>query len=130
MELVSEIELRSGRFHHDQANSSALTWGPLDRRLGWNPGMSRVPCATCNAREGCVGHFGFIRLPLPIFHFQFIDQVRAILNIICKVKKGEEERNERIREKERKERSKRLMFLSLSLSFSIVVEFCLILENR
>lgn len=33
----------------------------------------------------CVGHFGYIKLVLPVFHIGFFKHVIGILQIICKV---------------------------------------------
>lgn len=42
-------------------------------------------CSTCNKNlETCPGHFGYVRLNLPIFHIGFFKKIIEILNIICK----------------------------------------------
>ena len=33
----------------------------------------------------CVGHFGYIKLALPVFHIGFFKHVLSILQVICKV---------------------------------------------
>ena len=41
--------------------------GVLDARLGVSNKRSR--CATCGlGLKECAGHFGFVKLPLPVFH--------------------------------------------------------------
>jgi DNA-directed RNA polymerase III subunit RPC1 len=44
-------------------------------------------CSTCGKDfEDCPGHFGYIRLALPIFHLGFFSDIVNILQCICKVK--------------------------------------------
>uniref|UniRef100_A0A0D9YKG3 DNA-directed RNA polymerase subunit n=1 Tax=Oryza glumipatula TaxID=40148 RepID=A0A0D9YKG3_9ORYZ len=42
-------------------------------------------CQSCgsNAIEECEGHFGFIELPMPIFHPSHVTELSQILNLIC-----------------------------------------------
>jgi DNA-directed RNA polymerase III subunit RPC1 len=43
-------------------------------------------CKTCNKDfEDCIGHFGYIRLTVPIFHLGFFSDIVNILQCICKV---------------------------------------------
>lgn len=57
--------------------------GPNDPALG--PSDRRVRCATCfNTMFKCInGHLGVIRLPVPLYHIGFIDDVFKILNSVC-----------------------------------------------
>ena len=57
--------------------------GVLDPRLG----VSTKPatCATCgHALATCAGHFGYIRLQLPVFHLGFFRATLAALQCVCK----------------------------------------------
>ncbi|PWN44236.1 beta and beta-prime subunits of DNA dependent RNA-polymerase [Ceraceosorus guamensis] len=57
--------------------------GPLDRRMGVSDKNSL--CQTCGLKNAdCVGHYGYIRLVLPVFHVGFFKHVLAILQCICK----------------------------------------------
>lgn len=45
-------------------------------------------CTTCGQDlTDCPGHFGYIRLALPIFHVGYFNEIINILQCICKVKK-------------------------------------------
>ena len=57
--------------------------GPLDRRLGTTDKSST--CATCNEPlQTCSGHFGYLRLTLPVFHQGYFKAIIAVLTCICK----------------------------------------------
>ena len=57
--------------------------GVLDPRLGIS-GRS-MDCATCHGKlTECSGHFGYIKLELPVFHIGYFKHVMAILQCICK----------------------------------------------
>ncbi|CAK0820611.1 unnamed protein product [Prorocentrum cordatum] len=57
--------------------------GPLDQRMGSS--SKNGYCATCGLdREQCVGHFGHVRLALPVYHVGFVRQVLNILRSLCK----------------------------------------------
>ncbi|KAK5661630.1 hypothetical protein OQA88_9730 [Cercophora sp. LCS_1] len=57
--------------------------GPLDPRLGISNKTDR--CATCDQQlQDCMGHFGHVRLPLPVFHIGYLRYIQAILQNICK----------------------------------------------
>lgn len=45
-----------------------------------------LKCLTCNSEMmDCVGHFGFIRLALPLYHVGYFNEIINILQCICKV---------------------------------------------
>lgn len=57
--------------------------GPLDLRLGVS--TKAGVCETCGeALPGCAGHFGSIRLVLPVYHIGFLKHIVGILNCVCK----------------------------------------------
>ena len=57
--------------------------GPLDGRLGTSRKHAR--CETCgDTYEGCMGHFGHVRLALPVFHVGLFRQTLAVLQQVCK----------------------------------------------
>ena len=61
----------------------AARCGPLDRRLGTTDKAST--CATCGEPlQTCSGHFGFLRLTLPVFHQGYFKAIIAVLSCICK----------------------------------------------
>ncbi len=64
-------------------NKIPIPYGPIDFKLGVN--QKNIICPTCEKKiENCSGHFGFIRLNLPIFHIGFFKYIIDILKIICK----------------------------------------------
>ena len=78
---ISTIECIN-RDLYDQ-NKIPIPYGPVDYHLGVN--QKNIICPTCNKKlENCPGHFGFIRLNLPIFHIGFFKSIQEILKIICK----------------------------------------------
>jgi hypothetical protein len=57
--------------------------GVLDPRLGVS--NKRSICETCGqALADCTGHFGYIRLELPVFHIGYFKNTVQILQCICK----------------------------------------------
>ncbi|KAH9411886.1 RNA polymerase Rpb1 [Ordospora pajunii] len=68
---------------YDMHTRRPLADGPLDLRLG--VGNKRDKCNTCG--EGlatCIGHFGEVKLTLPVFNIGLIKQTISVLNCICK----------------------------------------------
>ena len=81
---------------YDKENGTPIPYGPNDPRLGVNK-KDRI-CQTCEQKlDNCPGHFGFIRLNLPIFHIGFFKKIIEILRCICKncsrILLSEEEKN-------------------------------------
>jgi DNA-directed RNA polymerase III subunit RPC1 len=57
--------------------------GCLDPRLGVSDKTS--VCATCKLKlVDCAGHFGYIRLALPVFHIGFLKHTLNLLQCVCK----------------------------------------------
>jgi len=57
--------------------------GCLDPRLGVSDKVS--VCATCQRKlQECAGHFGYIKLALPVFHIGFFKHTVNFLQCICK----------------------------------------------
>ncbi|GIL99158.1 hypothetical protein Vretimale_4372 [Volvox reticuliferus] len=57
--------------------------GVLDRRMGIS--NKNYVCETCGQRLAeCAGHFGYIRLELPVFHIGYFKNTVQILQCICK----------------------------------------------
>eukprot|EP00536_Pseudo-nitzschia_multiseries_P010257 jgi/Psemu1/319821/estExt_fgenesh1_pm.C_3060011 len=57
--------------------------GCLDPRLGVSDKVST--CATCKKKlQDCAGHFGYIRLALPVFHIGYLRHTLQILQCVCK----------------------------------------------
>lgn len=57
--------------------------GPLDPRLGTSA-KSGI-CETCGlGLKECNGHFGYLKLALPCFHYGYLKRIIEALNCICK----------------------------------------------
>lgn len=65
-------------------NSRTLTaHGPMDTRMGISSKSGK--CETCGeGLDKCNGHFGHIRLALPVFHVGYLKHIIEVLNCICK----------------------------------------------
>ena len=62
---------------------TAAKGGCLDPRLGVSDKISS--CATCKRKlVDCAGHYGYIKLALPVFHIGYIRHTLHILQCICK----------------------------------------------
>ena len=52
-------------------------------RLGVSDKVST--CATCELKlADCAGHFGYIKLSLPVFHIGYLKHTLSLLQCICK----------------------------------------------
>lgn len=57
--------------------------GVLDKRLGVS--NKKDVCDTCHLRlADCVGHFGYVKLELPVFHIGYFKAITEVLQSICK----------------------------------------------
>ncbi|KAJ3291090.1 hypothetical protein HK104_006337 [Borealophlyctis nickersoniae] len=66
-----------------QPNRPPAKFGVLDRRLGIADKVSK--CETCGETlQDCVGHYGVIRLVLPVFHIGYFKLMTTVLQNICK----------------------------------------------
>jgi DNA-directed RNA polymerase III subunit RPC1 len=62
---------------------NSMPYGVLDTRLGCSQRTSI--CGTCGLRlADCVGHFGHVRLALPVFHVGYLKHTYMVLQCICK----------------------------------------------
>ncbi|TNJ30705.1 DNA-directed RNA polymerase subunit A [Giardia muris] len=77
---VSELQVNEPIFY--AAGSVAQANGVLDRRLGISTREGR--CETCGRDvQTCVGHFGHIKLTLPVFHPALLPDIRNFLSMVC-----------------------------------------------
>eukprot|EP00127_Corallochytrium_limacisporum_P006730 Clim_evm19s234 gene=Clim_evmTU19s234 len=80
------------KLSHVQCINRELYWpqtrepfphGVLDQRLGTSD--KQKTCSTCKLRMAeCVGHWGFVKLELPVYHPGYFRAVLGILSCICK----------------------------------------------
>lgn len=82
MQRLSEFQVWSNQLYCMPARTPAVG-GCLDPRLGVSDKVST--CATCKKKlTDCAGHYGYIRLCLPVFHIGFFKNTLNILQAICK----------------------------------------------
>ena len=82
MQRVAEFQVCSRELFSMPSRTPAAG-GCLDPRLGVSDKVST--CATCKRKlVDCAGHYGYIRLALPVFHIGFIRHTLHILQCICK----------------------------------------------
>ena len=82
MERLSEFQLTSNQLYSMPARKPAHG-GCIDTRLGISDKVSS--CATCKLKlVDCAGHFGHIKLALPVYHIGFFKHTLNILQVICK----------------------------------------------
>ncbi|TPX69397.1 DNA-directed RNA polymerase [Spizellomyces sp. 'palustris'] len=66
-----------------QPNRPSVKFGVLDDRLGTADKMGK--CETCGlGLQDCVGHFGVVRLVVPVFHIGYFKLMLSVLQQICK----------------------------------------------
>ncbi|KYQ89196.1 RNA polymerase III [Tieghemostelium lacteum] len=67
----------------DTEKKVPVPYGCLDNKLGTSDKM--INCQTCGLNiVDCVGHFGYIKLQLPVFHIGYLKNIQNILQMICK----------------------------------------------
>ncbi|KAI9893818.1 MAG: DNA-directed RNA polymerase III subunit RPC1 [Vezdaea aestivalis] len=97
---LSVADINSRELYTTDAERAVVKDGPLDLRLGTS--RTRVDCETCGQQlQSCNGHFGSIRLALPVFHVGYFTKTLSILQEICKkcsrILLTEPERREKLR---------------------------------
>lgn len=79
---LSELEVTT-RDIYDLPSRQPRAGGVLDRRMGVSDKAGL--CETCGLRMAdCVGHYGYIKLVLPVFHIGFFKHIVSILQMVCK----------------------------------------------
>lgn len=69
--------------NYDLNTRLPMPLGSLDPRLGC--GDKGAVCGTCQQRvDDCNGHFGHVRLVLPVYHVGFLRHTHTILQCLCK----------------------------------------------
>jgi len=82
MQRLAEFQVTSRELFSMPSRNPA-PGGCLDPRLGVSDKVST--CATCKMKlVDCAGHFGYIRLALPVFHIGYIRHILRILQCVCK----------------------------------------------
>ncbi|CCK68859.1 DNA-directed RNA polymerase III core subunit RPO31 KNAG_0B04240 [Huiozyma naganishii CBS 8797] len=79
----SEVEITTRDLFDLEKGREQKTGGALDRRMGVS--SSSQECMTCHGNlASCHGHFGHIKLALPVFHVGYFKSTIQILQCICK----------------------------------------------
>jgi len=78
---LSSIELVNSRLYNE-TRTEIIPHGALDLRLGIS--QKGKICQTCHKGSECPGHFGFVKLAMPIFHIGYIKHIVNVLSCICK----------------------------------------------
>ena len=79
----SEAEVKTRDLYDLEKGRIAKEFGALDPRMGISSNSSE--CATCHGNlASCHGHFGHVRLALPVFHVGYFKSTIQILQCICK----------------------------------------------
>lgn len=82
IQTIAEFQVSSRELFAMPSRLPAIG-GCLDPRLGVSDKVST--CATCHRKlVDCAGHYGYIKLALPIFHIGFLRHTLHILQCICK----------------------------------------------
>ena len=82
MQRLAEFQV-SSRELFSMPSRKPAAGGCLDPRLGVSDKLS--VCATCHRKlQDCAGHFGYIKLALPVFHIGFFRHTLHLLQCICK----------------------------------------------
>jgi len=81
----SLVEISDRRLFDLERNRAINPHGPLDKRMGVS--NKNDWCDTCVERlQECNGHFGHVKLILPVFHVGYFKKIISILQCICKVR--------------------------------------------
>ncbi|KAK9464793.1 hypothetical protein V1512DRAFT_278045 [Lipomyces arxii] len=79
----AEIEVYTRELFDLEKGRTPKDYGALDKRMGISNNSSE--CETCHGKLAtCQGHFGHVRLALPVFHVGYFKSVISILQNVCK----------------------------------------------
>ncbi|XP_067008979.2 DNA-directed RNA polymerase III subunit RPC1 isoform X1 [Anabrus simplex] len=79
----AHIHVVAKNLYNQDTQRTPVSYGVLDRRMGTN--QKAADCETCGkGLSDCVGHFGYIDLELPVFHWGYFRSVINVLQTICK----------------------------------------------
>ncbi|KAF6008996.1 DNA-directed RNA polymerase III subunit [Brettanomyces bruxellensis] len=79
----SEVEVSTRNLFDLDKGRVPVSNGALDPRMGISSSMAE--CATCHGNLAtCHGHFGHIKLALPVFHVGYFKATIQVLQTICK----------------------------------------------
>ncbi|WVF65454.1 hypothetical protein IAT40_000182 [Kwoniella sp. CBS 6097] len=82
---ISEVQVSNPDLYknHEDGSRTTAPEGPLDGRMG--PNEKGKKCLTCGEEAAkCVGHYGYVKLALPVFHIGYFRPTINMLSCICK----------------------------------------------
>ncbi|WVN88031.1 uncharacterized protein L203_103230 [Cryptococcus depauperatus CBS 7841] len=82
---ISEVRVAVPELYQNNEDGSrtVASHGPIDARMG--PNEKGKKCATCGEENAkCVGHYGYIKLVLPVFHIGYFRATINMLQCVCK----------------------------------------------
>nr|XP_019049688.1 DNA-directed RNA polymerase III subunit RPC1 [Kwoniella bestiolae CBS 10118]OCF28618.1 DNA-directed RNA polymerase III subunit RPC1 [Kwoniella bestiolae CBS 10118] len=82
---ISEVQVNHQDLYqlHEDGSKTTSAHGPLDGRMG--PNEKGKKCLTCGEEAAkCVGHYGYVKLALPVFHIGYFRPTINMLSCICK----------------------------------------------
>ncbi|CDK28947.1 unnamed protein product [Kuraishia capsulata CBS 1993] len=79
----SEVEVSTRNLFDLENGRKPVKDGALDTRMGTSSNAAQ--CATCQGNlASCHGHFGHVKLALPVFHVGYFKAIMQVLQTICK----------------------------------------------
>lgn len=79
----AEVEITTRDLYDLEKGRAVREGGALDTRMGTS--SNAIQCLTCHGNLAtCHGHFGYVRLALPVFHVGYFKQIISVLQSICK----------------------------------------------
>ncbi|KAG7661786.1 RPO31 [[Candida] subhashii] len=79
----SEVEVQTRDLYDLEKGRTPKQFGALDPKMGISSNSSE--CKTCSGNlASCHGHFGHIRLALPVYHVGYFKSIIQVLQCICK----------------------------------------------
>lgn len=79
---AADVQIWNGGIY-DATGTKPVQNGLIDPRLG--PANKKLNCTTCHGSfTDCPGHFGYLKLTLPVFNVGYFNSILNILKCICK----------------------------------------------
>ncbi|CAN8252676.1 unnamed protein product [Cochlearia groenlandica] len=83
LEVMKAAEVQVWKNMYYETNFKPIESGLLDPRMG--PPNKKSVCATCNGNfQNCPGHYGYLKLDLPVYNIGYFNFILDILKCICK----------------------------------------------
>ncbi|XP_010535561.1 PREDICTED: DNA-directed RNA polymerase III subunit 1 [Tarenaya hassleriana] len=78
---AAEVQVWQGVYY--DTNGKPIEGGLLDPRMG--PPNKKGKCTTCDGNfQNCPGHYGYLKLALPVYNIGYFNNILDILKCICK----------------------------------------------